>query len=78
MHDGIALLVCAWIGQIDRLERQPHCLGLLLKHFQSCAVHGHALISLIHHGKQAQKLNPRVLLDEVKRPRTVLAATPAQ
>jgi len=77
-HDHVALLVCAWIWQIDSLERQSYSGGLPLQQSPSRRMHGDAIELLVYDGKQADKFNPRVLSEQVNRPRAVFPTAPTQ
>jgi hypothetical protein len=77
-HDCVALLITAWMWDVDDVERQSHSIGLTLQKFQSGGVHGNAPVCLIRHGKKTEDVNLWVFPKDVQRPCTVLPAAPAQ
>ncbi len=77
-HDFLALFFCARIREIDRLKGQPDRVCLSFKQLQSRGVHRDTVVFLVHNGKQTDKFDPWVLLEQVKCPRAVFAGTPTQ
>ena len=66
------------VGKPDALDRQIEAAGLLIQEFITNSVVADAPVVLGYRRQQAHHLETRILLQDVKRQRTVLAAAPRE